>query len=108
MLILNCDNVEYTCLAHGSSLPVLSKFSRSTSYNRDRQERQSCLKRSQKGQEESLTMNAAFPEVETYGEDENREEEDKGKHHSENPRGVAFPQDGGGVVQQLREHLTEN
>ena len=29
----------------------------------------------------------------------------KKKRHSENPRGVAFPQDGGGVVQQLRQHL---
>ena len=40
-------------------------------------------------------MNAAFPEVETDGKDEKREEKDKEKHHSENPRGVAFPQDGG-------------
>ena len=47
----------------------------SRSYNRDRHEEQSCLKRSQKEQVESLTMNAAFPEVETDEQDEKREEE---------------------------------
>ena len=81
-------------------------FSRSS--NRDRHERQSFLKRSQKGQEKSLTINAAFLEVETDGKDEKREEEDKEKHHCENPRGVTFPQDECGVFQQLRQHLAEN
>ena len=49
----------------------------SRSYNRDLHERQSCLKHLQKDQEESLTMKAAFPEVETDEEGEKREEEDK-------------------------------
>ena len=50
----------------------------SRSYNRDRHERQSCFNQLQKEQEESLTMNAAFPEVETNeGEDEMREEDNE-------------------------------
>ena len=49
----------------------------SRSYNRDRHERQSCLKRSQKEQEENLTMNAAFPEVERDEQGGKREEDGK-------------------------------
>ena len=50
----------------------------SRSYNRDRHGRQSCFNYLQKEEEESLTMNAAFPEVETdEEEDETREEENE-------------------------------
>ena len=46
--------------------------------NRDRHERQSCFNNQQKEQEESLTTNAAFPEVETdEEEDEMREKENE-------------------------------
>ena len=51
----------------------------SRSYSIDRHERQSYFNHLQKEQEESLTMNAAFPEVETDEEEgkENGDDEDE-------------------------------
>ena len=48
----------------------------SRSYNRDRHKRESCFNKLQKEQGESLTMNAAFPEVETDEEEDEMREED--------------------------------
>ena len=79
-------------------MPVLSKIIQSELQQRPPREAKLPETLTEKGQEESLTMNVAYPEVETDEEDEKREEEDKEKHHCENPRGVAFFQDGGGVV----------
>ena len=47
----------------------------SRSYNRDHHERQSCFNYLQEEQEGSLTMNGAFPEVETDEEEELEDEE---------------------------------
>ena len=78
MLILSWDNVEYKYLWRMGHLCQFCQKSFSQSYNKDRYERQSCWNHSQKEQEDSqLTMNAAFPEVETDEEDEKRGEEGK-------------------------------